>query len=80
MSWLRRYVLICGGVLAALLAALALLVVFIDLGLTLHGTIALFLAAGFTMLLAMALMGLLFASDRSGHDQDAHHPPPGDDG
>lgn len=45
----------------------------------LHMLIAVSLGIGVSMLLAGALMGLVFVSARSGHDGDAHAPPPGFD-
>lgn len=71
MPWLRTYLLACTAVLVAMVAALGLLVALVDLGLSLHGIVALFLGAIVTMVLAMALMGLVFGSSRSGHDDDA---------
>ena len=44
----------------------------VDLGLELQGEVALVLGAVLTMALAMLLMGLVFLSNRSGHDQTVH--------
>ncbi len=44
-----------------------------------HMLIAVALGIGLSVLLAGALMGLVFVSARSGHDGDAHAPPPGFD-
>lgn len=70
--WLHSYSRICAGVLAVVAVALILLVWFGDLGLSIHGVIALFLGSFFTVLLAMGLMGLVFLSDRGGRDIAAH--------
>ena len=72
MSWARRFLLICGAILALAAVALAGLLGFGDLGLGLHGAIALVLGVLLTMAIAMGLMGLMFLSSRSGRDDDAH--------
>ena len=69
MNQTRAFALICAVILALSIVALALLIVFGELGLTLHGSIALMLGTVLTMALAMLLMGLMFFSDRSGRDQ-----------
>lgn len=69
MSWLRTFVLVCIGVLVLEFAALVLAVLFLDLGLTSQGIAALFLGSLLTTAAAMLLMGLVFASSRSGHDE-----------
>ena len=71
-AWRRRYLAICAAVLAAVMVALALLLLFGGLGLSVNGSIALFLGVTLTVGLAMALMGLVFHSARSGSDRDAH--------
>jgi cation transporter-like permease len=45
----------------------------------LHMLIAVALGIGLSIMLAGALMGLVFVSARSGHDGDAYTPPPGFD-
>ena len=72
MSWTRTFILICGCVLAATAAGLALLVGFGELGIGVHGAIALVLGVLGTMAIAMGLMGLMFLSSRSGRDEQAH--------
>jgi purine-cytosine permease-like protein len=72
MSWVRRFLLICGAILALAAIALAGLLGFGDLGLGLHGAIALVLGVLLTMAIAMGLMGLMFLSSRSGRDEQAH--------
>lgn len=71
MPWLRTYAAICAGILALVIVALVLLVSFADLGLSANGIAALFTGAVLTIALTMVLMGLLFISDRSGHDASA---------
>lgn len=72
MGWGRLFGLICAGILAGTAAALALLIGFGDLGLGVHGAIALALGVLVTMAIAMGLMGLMFLSSRSGRDEEAH--------
>ncbi len=62
----------------AIIAAIAALVVS-GAPIRLHMLIAVALGIGLSVLLAGALMGLVFVSARSGHDGDAHAPPPGFD-
>ena len=45
----------------------------------LHFLIAVGLGVAFSLLLTGALMGLVFVSARSGHDEAAHSQPPGRD-
>ena len=72
MAQTRIFALICVGILAITVVGLVLLMVFVDLGLELQGEVALVLGAVLTMALAMLLMGLVFLSNRSGHDQTVH--------
>lgn len=72
MSWIRTYVIICAAILAAVAVALTLLVSLVDLGMSGHGIAAMFLGALLTFALGMVLMGLLFASGRSGHDDSVY--------
>ena len=72
MSWTRNFILICAGILAATAIALALLLGCGELGIGLHGGIALVLGVMLTMAIAMGLMGLMFLSSRSGRDEAAH--------
>ena len=72
MPWFRRFVTICIGVFAAVVLALVLLVSFVDLGLSGHGITALFIGALVTTGLGMALMALVFVSDRDGRDARVH--------
>jgi hypothetical protein len=66
----RAFFIACAAVLAAVVAALALLVWFVDLGLSGHGIAAIFIGAILSVGMSMVLMGLLFASHRSGHDAE----------
>jgi hypothetical protein len=66
----RAFFIACAAVLVAVVLALALLVSFVDLGLSGHGIAAVFIGAILSVGLSMLLMGLLFASHRSGHDAE----------
>jgi hypothetical protein len=72
MPWLRRFILICLACLGLTAVSLALLLGFGDLGIGLHGAIALAVGVLATMAIAMGLMGLMFLSSRSGRDEAAH--------
>ena len=72
MAQTRLFALISVAILAITVAGLVLLMVFGDLGLELQGQVALVVGAVLTMALAMLLMGLVFLSNRSGHDQTVH--------
>jgi hypothetical protein len=72
ISWIRSFILICCAILAVTAVALALLLSFGELGLGLHGSIALVLGAMLTMSIAMGLMGLVFHSSRTGRDEQGH--------
>lgn len=72
LAWARfRRIMRWMGVVAlgAVLVALAWLQWF-GSGLTLHVAIATSLAVGLTIIVAAALMGLIFLSSGSGHDED----------
>jgi hypothetical protein len=64
----RIFFIACAVVLVAVIAALILLFNFVDLGLSGNGIAAVFIGAILSVLLSMLLMGLVFASNRSGHD------------
>jgi hypothetical protein len=72
LSWTRNFILICAGILVVTAVGLALLLGFGELGIGLHGAIALVLGVMLTMAIAMGLMGLMFLSSRSGRDDAAH--------
>jgi hypothetical protein len=69
ISWVRSFIVICCAILAVTAVGLALLLGFGELGLGLHGSIALVLGVLLTMALAMGLMGLVFHSSRTGRDE-----------
>lgn len=69
---MRRWLIVYAA-LAVVTVAIMLLVIwavggFEDMGLSQNGQIALILAVVFTVLLSFGLMGLVFYSGRSGHD------------
>lgn len=66
--WLAWYSAAAVGTVAALLLVIWAVGGFEDMGLTEDGMIALILAVSFTVLLSFGLMGLVFYSGRSGHD------------
>jgi ABC-type proline/glycine betaine transport system permease subunit len=68
-GWLVRYLVMATAGVAALFGALWGLGAFSELGLSEDGTAALVLAVGFTALLSVVLMGLVFYSGRSGSDE-----------
>lgn len=70
-SWLRRFSIICASVLLLIFVVLVLLVSFLDLGLSRHGILALFIGVMLTVALTMVLMGLVFLSNRGGYDETA---------
>ncbi len=69
MNQTRDFALICAGILIITILGLGLTLTFGDLGFSSHGYIALVLGVVLTMALAMLLMGLVFWSNRSGHDE-----------
>ena len=80
MSQTRAFALICAAILACTGAGLAVLMLVGDLGLSLHGYIALTAGVLATVALTMVLMGLVFFSNRSGKDLGVYShwkdPPP----
>jgi hypothetical protein len=66
------FALICAGILVLMIVGLGFLFLSGALGLQLQGYIALVLGAVLTMALAMLLMGLVFLSNRSGHDRTVY--------
>lgn len=64
------YAIWSAAMLCAAYAVLWALGVFNDLGL--HATIAAVLGITLTSVLAIVLMGLLFFSEHSGHDEEVH--------
>jgi len=67
--WLVRYFVLAGAAIAALMLLIWVLGARDGLGLDQDGLTALLLTVGFTALFAVALMGLVFYSGRSGHDE-----------
>ena len=78
-SWLRRFAIICASVLVLVFVALVLLVSFLDLGLSRHGTTALFIGVLLTVALTMVLMGLVFLSSRGGYDEGSQETATGEE-
>jgi uncharacterized membrane protein YbhN (UPF0104 family) len=72
MKQTRAVALICAGVLVIIIIVLGLAFLFGNLGLNIHGYIALVLGSILTMGLATLLMGLLFFSNRSGRDRSVY--------
>ncbi len=72
MKWILTYSAACVGAIAAILALLWAVNGF-DLGeLSGHGVAAVVLGVTFSVLLAVGLMALVFHSNRSGRDEQAH--------
>jgi len=67
--WLAWYVAMAFGTVAVLLLVIWAVGGFDDLGLSQDGTIALILGVSVTVFLSFGLMGLVFYSGRSGHDE-----------
>ena len=74
MKWIVTYSLACVGAIVALLALLWASNGFTMGGLSGHGIAAIVLGVTFSVGLAVALMALVFYSNRSGQDDQAHHP------
>lgn len=72
-QWISFFVITALSGIAAVLLLLWALNGFQGLGLDTAGTIALVLGIVFTSALGVALMALMFYSDRSNLDADAHH-------
>ena len=72
MKWAVIYGSACLGSVAAILGLIWALNDFGTGGLSTHGIIALSLGVTFTVLLAVALMGLVFYSNRSKRDEQVH--------
>lgn len=72
-AWRRYRRLMSWMALAALLTVLlSLLYLWLTAGpIPLHMAVATILGVGFTVLVGTGLMGLVFLSNRSGHDEDA---------
>ena len=80
--WLRFRRIMAWMALAALVSVLLALIYLKSFGdpVPLHMQIATILGVGFTVLVGTGLMGLVFLSSRSGHDEDATYGEWNDDG
>lgn len=72
MKWVINYSLICIGAIVAVLGILWASNGFSTGGLSGHGIAAIVLGVTFSVLLAVALMALVFYSNRSGRDEQAN--------
>jgi hypothetical protein len=72
MKWIINYSLTCIGAIVGVLAVLWASNGFSTGGLSGHGIAAVVLGVTFSVLLAVALMALVFHSNRSGRDEPAH--------
>jgi hypothetical protein len=78
--WLIGYSAMSVGTVAVLLLVIWAVGGFTDMGISRDGMVALILAVSITVLLSLGLMGLVFYSGRSGHDEtimDGEDPPDG---
>jgi uncharacterized membrane protein len=74
MKWALTFAVSCLGAIAAILALVWMLNGFSTGGISTHGIVAIVLGVTLTVLLAVALMALVFYSNRSGQDEQARHP------
>ncbi len=74
MKWIATYSLASVGAILAVLALLWATNGFSTGGLSGHGIAAVVLGVTFSVLLAVGLMALVFYSNRSGQDDEAHRP------
>lgn len=74
MKWIATYSLASVGAILAILVLLWAVNGFSTGGLSGHGIAAVVLGVTFSVLLAVGLMALVFYSNRSGQDDEAHHP------
>jgi hypothetical protein len=72
MKWALTYSIACIGFIAAILALLWAANGFSTAGMSLHGVVAIGLGVGFSVTVAVALMALVFYSNRSGRDEQVH--------
>jgi hypothetical protein len=73
MKWAVWFSVLCIGIVAAVLALLWFFGVFGNLGLSIHGVIALFIGVSLTIVVGVGLMALVFYSGRSHHDDLIRH-------
>jgi hypothetical protein len=72
MKWILNYSLICIGAIVGVLAVMWASSGFSTGGLSGHGIAAVVLGVTVSVGLGVALMALVFYSDRSGRDQQVH--------
>jgi hypothetical protein len=72
MRWVLTFAGFNAALLAVVLVMLWVIGSFEDSGLSAHGWVALFLGITLTSALGVALMALVFYSDRKDYDEDAH--------
>ncbi len=68
MGWVSKFVLLCAGVVVALLVVVWAINGLSGLGLSIHGMVALGLGIAVSVGLGVGLMALVFYSNRSGQD------------
>ncbi|PKP90819.1 MAG: hypothetical protein CVT77_14025 [Alphaproteobacteria bacterium HGW-Alphaproteobacteria-16] len=80
LAWRRyRRIFALVGVVAALSAIVAVLALYLSMGeFQLHASIAMAIGIGLSVLLGGALMGLVFLSSGTGHDERARDSADGD--
>jgi hypothetical protein len=71
MGWVSRFVLLCAGVVVALLLVIWAIDGLSGMGLSGHGMVALGLGIAVSVGLGVGLMALVFYSNRSGQDDAA---------
>ena len=72
MKWIVGFSTACVGAVAALLLVIWATVGFASMGLSGHGVVAITLGIIFSTAIAVALMALIFYSDRSARDEAVH--------
>lgn len=73
VKWPVLFSIGCTAIVATVLVGLWLSGVFGDMGLSVHGVIALFIGVTLTVFLGVGLMALVFHSGRSHHDELVRH-------
>lgn len=68
IKWPVTFALACTAIVTVILAGLWLTGIFGDLGLSVHGSIALLIGVTLTIVVGVGLMALVFYSGRSHHD------------
>ena len=72
IRWIIGFAVGCSVLVGLALLILWALTGFVDLGVSGHGLVALILGILYTSGLGIALMALIFYSNRSGHGEDTH--------